>query len=86
MFRSLYPPSSLLGVNCLFNRDCIYRTCLNYDPIYNPQREPEKVWPIPIESTAEFVKPTDFDAVRRALLTLIRLNAAPPSNPEATPK
>ena len=75
--------SSVVGVKCLFGRNCISETTLTYDPIYNPnappkisrsERPPMLVDPVSYGA----VDPANADAVRRALQTLLRLHAAPP--------
>jgi len=91
------PPSSVVavGVRCLFGRDCIETTTLTYDPIYKPNAPPKKRrsggGPPPPEGLPVIndpislgaVEPANADAVRRALRTLLQLNAAPPFDPLA---
>jgi hypothetical protein len=87
-----------LGVSCLFGRDCIYTTTLTYDPIYNPNAQPKisrsggnpgpPDGPPVIDDPVSYgaVDPANADAVRRALGTLLRLNAAPPFKPPDAPR
>jgi hypothetical protein len=75
--------SYLLGVRCLFNRDCIKRTCTKYDPIFNPTTNPESYSPVAISSSSGVFNPANAWAVKNALETLLRLNAAPPFDPDA---
>ena len=84
-----YHWSAGVGVRCLFERDCIAKTTLTYDPIYNPNAQPKMSRSVPspgppdgppmISDPVSFgaVDPANADAVRRALRTLFRLNAAP---------
>ena len=83
IFAPLYPPSSVVGVKCLFGRDCIQRVALTFDPVYNPKAQPKTTWPIPISWSFGAVNASDADAVSRALRTLLKLNAASPFDPLA---
>src|SRR5262249_24746851 len=62
-----------VGVKCLFERECIFRSGVIYDPVYrNPKLERSVTYPS--ESyTYGLVKPSDGDNVRRVLRTLFRL-------------
>jgi hypothetical protein len=89
-----YQWSPGVGVRCLFERDCISSTTLTYDPIYNPNAQPKMrrsradlrppdggpSGPPVISDPVSFgaVDPANADAVRRALRTLLRFNAAAP--------
>jgi len=87
-----------VGVRCLFERDCIATTTLTYDPIYNPNAQPKMRRSVggpgppdgppmtsdPVSFGA--VDPANADSVRRALRTLLRLNAAPPFEPSKAPR
>jgi hypothetical protein len=93
-----YHWSAGVGVRCLFGRDCIATTTLTYDPIYNPNAQPKMRrsgggpgppdGPPVISDPVSFgaVDPANADAVRRALHTLLRLNAAQPFEPPKAPR
>jgi hypothetical protein len=85
-FASLYPSSSVVGVRCLFGRDCIQRRGLKYDPVYNSKAQPEITGYMSISWSYGVVNPTDVERVRQALQTLLRLHAAPPFEPPNTPR
>jgi hypothetical protein len=51
------PLPSLLGVRCLFNRDCIKRTCTKYDPIFNPTTKPESYAPVAVSASSGVFNP-----------------------------
>ena len=76
------PERGCIFVRCLFDRDCIVQEQVTYDPVYQDPK---------LKGTAYFkrseeggaVKPADADNVKRALRTLMRLNAAPPFDPSA---
>jgi hypothetical protein len=95
VWSSARGPSSVVGVRCLFGRDCIETTTLTYDPIYKPNappktrrsgRAPEELPAISDPVSYGAVDPANADAVRRALHTLLRLNAAPPFEPPKAPR
>jgi hypothetical protein len=73
-------PSLVVGVECLFGRDCINTTTLTYDPVYNPNAPPKMSrsggLPGPPDGPLPFlhqfisrgsVDPANVDRVRRAL-------------------
>jgi hypothetical protein len=72
-FASLHP---MVGVRCLFKRNCIKTKTLSCDPIFHPNAEPKDTTPSDLRSDSY-----GDNNVRRALGTLIRLNAAPPFVP-----
>jgi hypothetical protein len=70
-----------VGVQCIFERECIISTGVRYDPVYrNPKLEGKFTYPREAHQYGP-VKPSDAETVRQALRTLIRLNAAPPFDP-----
>lgn len=79
-FASLHP---MVGVKCLFGRSCIKRTTLTYDPVFHPSAQPSvNTWPfLDFSDSYGAVNPADGDSVKRALRTLIQLNAPPPFDP-----
>lgn len=94
-------PLSVVGVKCLFGRDCFTQTVLTYDPVYNPNAAPKVSLsrgdlrpsdggpsgpPVLDAYSYGSVDPRNADAVRRALQTLLRLNAAPPFEPPKAPR
>ena len=81
---SLFPPRALVGVKCLFRRNCMDMKGLTYDPIYNPKAPPKPSGYVPKSDSFGIVNPANADAVKRALHTLLRLNAAAPF--EAPPR
>jgi hypothetical protein len=84
-FRNI-PPSSVVGVKCLFERRCVNRETLTHDPIYNPKDKPKKTEPRLMSYSFGVVSPADADSVRQALRTLIKLNAPPPFEPPDAPR
>jgi hypothetical protein len=70
-------PLLLVGVQCLFDHHCIYRT------IYDPNAQPKKTR---VRASHAAVDPANYDRVRQALHTLLRLNAAPPFEPPKAPR
>jgi len=88
-------PPSVVGVKCLFGRDCMNTTTLTYDPIYNPNAQPKMSKRVgnpadrsPVLDPFSYgsVDPANVDRVRRALQTLLRLNASPAFEPPKAPR
>jgi hypothetical protein len=69
-------------VACLFARECIVDSEVEHAPVYrDPQRKATHYFKRAEEGG--YVNPANAHSVRRALRTLIQLNAAPPFNPPA---
>jgi hypothetical protein len=77
-----YRERSCILVACRFKRLCVSETWVDRDPIYRDS-EREHTTYSKRNFAVGWVNPTDFENVKQALRTLIRLNTLPPFNPEA---
>jgi hypothetical protein len=81
LWMSCFQARTCVNVACLFGRECFSMTEVEHDPVYqDPQREATHYFKS--REAGGYVNPKDADSVTQALRTLIRLNAAPPFNPQ----
>ncbi len=77
-----FPQRQCIFVQCLYKRECISIVEVTSDPVYQDPKLQNTGYLKRSEEEGA-VKPTDADAVKQALRTLIRVNAAPPFDPLA---
>jgi hypothetical protein len=77
-----FPQRQCIFVQCLQKRECISIVLVTSDTVFHDPRF-ESRGSLKRSEQEGAVKPTDADTVKRALRTLIRVNAVPPFDPLA---